>query len=235
MHVYVGTSGYSYKEWKGSFYPEDLAAKDMLKYYSANLPAVEINNTFYRMPAAGMLATWVEQVPRAFRFVLKAPRKITHTRPLKDKDAEIGYLFETAATLGDRLGAVLFQLPPYLRKDIKLLANFLDILPSATQAAFEFRHRSWFEKDIYDLLRARGCALCCSDGEKEELCEFVPTTDWGYLRLRKPDYSEQDLQVWARRVQAQNWHTAYAFFKHEDAAIGPQMAGRFIHLVNRHE
>src|SRR4030042_5699104 len=143
MEFYVGPSGYSYKEWKGPFYPKDLPEKDMLRFYGENLPAVEINNTFYRMPSVSMLEAWAEQVPPDFRFVLKASRKITHSQPLKEKGDEVGYLFKTAATLGDKLGAILFQLPPYLHRNIELLVDFVDLLPSGTKVAFEFRHRSW--------------------------------------------------------------------------------------------
>ncbi len=225
MRLFVGTSGYSYKEWKGSFYPRDLPAKDMLKYYSANLPAVEINNTFYRMPTAHILETWAEQASPDFRFVLKAPRKITHIKPLREKGDEVAFLFETAATLGERLGAVLFQLPPYLHKDIGLLSGFVSLLPSPSRVAFEFRHVSWFDEEVYGLLRDKGLALCCSDGDDEELRQFVPTTDWGYLRLRKPGYSESDLADWAGKIKSQNWRAAYVFFKHEDEGAGPNWPG----------
>ncbi len=179
MQFYVGTSGYTYKEWKGPFYPKDLPDKNMLRFYGENLPAVEINNTFYRMPSASILEAWSEQVPPEFRFVLKASRKITHSKPLKEKGDEVGYLFETAATLGDKLGAILFQLPPYLHKNIELLANFVDSLPSGIKAAFEFRHGSWFGDELYEILRKKRYAICCSDSENEELSQFVTTADWG--------------------------------------------------------
>jgi uncharacterized protein YecE (DUF72 family) len=233
MQIYVGTSGYSYKEWKGPFYPPDLPGKDMLRYYSSQLPAVEINNTFYRMPAEGLLESWGQQVPPDFRFVLKAPRKITHTKPLKDKDDEVGYLLRTAATLGDRLGAVLFQLPPYLRRDPELLINFLELLPSGTRSVFEFRHRSWFDETIYDMLRKKGCTLCCADGEDEALTRLVATSGWGYLRLRRPGYSETDLSEWARRIKSQDWQTVYVFFKHEEAGAGPKLASHFLELASQ--
>ncbi len=232
MELYVGTSGYSYKEWKGSFYPEDLPDKEMLSYYSGQLPAVEINNTFYRMPNAGMLESWLEQVPENFRFVLKASRKITHSKPLKEKESEMEYLFKTVATLGANLGATLFQLPPYLRKNLELLADFLALLPDDARAAFEFRHRSWFEQDVYDLLAGKGAALCCSDSDKEELRQFVPTADWGYLRLRKPDYGDTELKAWADRVKNADWKSVFVFFKHEDEGAGPKLAQRFIELIN---
>jgi len=232
MQLYIGTSGYSYKEWKGLFYPKDLQDKNMLRFYGENLPAVEINNTFYRMPNASVLETWAEQVPANFRFVLKASRKITHSKPLKEKDDEVGYLFRTAATLGDKLGAILFQLPPYLHRNIELLANFLDSLPPETRAALEFRHRSWFDDELYEILRNKGYALCCSDTEDEELSQFVATADWGYLRLRKPNYSEKELLDWARKVKSQHWQAVYVFFKHEDDGAGPNMARHFLDIVN---
>jgi uncharacterized protein YecE (DUF72 family) len=228
MLTYAGTSGFSYKEWKGSFYPKELPDKDMLRYYSSKFPAVEINNTFYRMPAPGTLQKWAEMVPPHFRFVLKAPRRITHTRPLADKGEDVQYLFETAAALDRRLGAVLFQLPPYLHKNVDLLSAFAANLPSAVQVVFEFRHRSWFDEEVYSILRAKQHALCCSDVENQDLRHFVATTDWGYLRLRRPDYSDEELQHWQKRIGAQKWREVFAFFKHEDAGKGPELAGKFL-------
>jgi uncharacterized protein YecE (DUF72 family) len=232
MQLYVGTSGYSYKEWKGLFYPKDLPDKDMLRFYGSSLPAVEINNTFYRMPNAGMLEAWAEQVPSDFQFVLKASRKITHTKPLKEKGDEVDYLFKTAATLGDKLGAILFQLPPYLHRNIELFADFVELLPTGTKVAFEFRHHSWFDDKLYEILRNKGYALCCSDSENEELSQFVATADWGYLRLRKPNYSEKELLDWAQKIKSQKWQAVYAFFKHEDDGAGPNLAKHFLDLVH---
>ena len=235
MRFYVGTSGYSYKEWKGPFYPKGLVAKDMLRFYGENLPAVEINNTFYRMPSASMLEAWAEQVPPDFRFVLKAPRKITHSKPLKEKADEVAYLFKIAATLGDKLGAILFQLPPYLRKNTDLLAAFVELLPPGIKVAFEFRHSSWFDDELFSILHDKGCALCCSDSENEELSRFIATTGWGYLRLRKPNYSEGELLDWAQKIKSQNWKRVYVFFKHEDAGAGPKLAGQFLDLATQNE
>lgn len=231
MQSWVGTSGFSYKEWKGSFYPEDLSDKEMLSYYSQQMSAVEINNTFYRMPKASLLDSWAEQVPEPFRFVLKASRKITHSKPLKEKSDEVSYLFETASTLGSRLGVILFQLPPYLRKNTELLESFLGLLPDDTRSAFEFRHRSWFEEDVYELLQAHGCALCIADSDPENVPPVVATADWGYLRLRREDYNGTDLQQWADRIRAQNWHEVFVFFKHEDEAAGPALAKSFSNLL----
>ena len=231
MRFYIGTSGFSYKEWKGSFYPEDLPAKKMLEFYAENLPAVEINNTFYRMPNPTMLKGWAELVPPDFRFVLKAPRKITHSKPLREKGAELTYFFKMAAELDDKLGATLFQMPPYLRRDIKLIADFADLLPSANPIAFEFRHASWFDDELYDILQKKGYAVCCSDSGNEELSQFVVTADWGYLRLRKPDYTEAELRTWAQTIAAQKWRAVYVFFKHEDAGAGPKLAKTFLDLI----
>ncbi|MFQ5651968.1 MAG: DUF72 domain-containing protein [bacterium] len=232
MTLFVGTSGYSYKEWRGTFYPESLGDKEMLKYYGQRLPAVEINNTFYRLPNTQMLQTWANQVPDSFRFVLKASRKITHMKALKDKAKETSYLVETSKTLGARLGAILFQLPPYLRKDLELLSSFLAILPDDVRTAFEFRHRSWLDEAVYDLLRSKGCALCCSDAENEELSQLVQTANWGYLRLRQKQYADEDLQTWADRIGLQNWEQVYVFFKHEAEATGPKLAQRFIVIAH---
>jgi uncharacterized protein YecE (DUF72 family) len=232
MRFYIGTSGFSYKEWKGPFYPKDMPDKEMLRFYSENLPAVEINNTFYRMPVTKLLEAWAEQTPPDFKFVLKAPRKITHMKPLKEKGEEIDYLFKTAAVLGDRLGPILFQLPPYLRKNTKLLADFLALLPTDAKAVFEFRHVSWFDDELYELLHNKGFALCCSDSENEELSRFVAVADRGYLRLRKPDYSEDELIDWAAKIKSQDWEAVYVFFKHEDAGAGPNLAEHFLDLLS---
>jgi uncharacterized protein YecE (DUF72 family) len=232
MQLYTGTSGFSYKEWKGPFYPADLPAREMLRYYSAQLPAVEINNTFYRMPGPDMLQNWIEQVPAEFRFVLKAPRRITHTKPLIDKADESAYLCRTAATLGDRLGAILFQLPPYLRADAGLLAAFLEQLPPDIRAVFEFRHTSWFEDPIYELLHQKGSALCWADGDKPEHTCRIATADWGYLRLRRQAYTPAELREWAHHIEKQAWQTVFAFFKHEEAGTGPKLASQFRALMS---
>ncbi len=227
MRVLTGTSGFSYKEWKGSFYPEDLPAEEMLRFYAGRLPAVEINNTFYRMPKAELLASWAEQVPDGFRFVLKASQRITHFKRLKDVSEEVGYFLRVAATLGDRLGPILFQLPPNLKKDLPRLSEFLDLLPAATRAALEFRHASWFEDDVFEALRRRGAALCVAEDE-DLAAPLVSTAGWGYLRLRRPDYGEAEVQAWADRVRAQAWDEAYVFFKHEDAGTGPRLAAQML-------
>jgi uncharacterized protein YecE (DUF72 family) len=233
MKLRVGTSGYSYKEWKGSFYPGDLAADDMLRFYGTKLPAVEINNTFYRLPRASVLEDWAGQVPAGFRFALKASRRITHIKRLKDAGEETGYLLETAQVLGDRLGVILFQLPPNLKRDLPRLGDFIAQLRDGTRAAFEFRHESWFDDELLDLLRGRGCALCAADEDDAPEAPVSATAPFGYLRLRRAQYSAADLARWAERVAAQPWDEAYVFFKHEDEAAGPRAAAQFLEVAQR--
>jgi uncharacterized protein YecE (DUF72 family) len=225
MRVLAGTSGFSYREWKGSFYPEDLPAEAMLRHYAERLPAVEINNTFYRMPKPALLEGWATQVPEAFRFVLKASQRITHHKRLKDAGEEVAYFFRVASTLGERLGPALFQLPPNLKKDLPRLEAFLGTIPEGRRSAFEFRHASWFEEDVFGALRSRGAALCIAEDE-DLATPLVATADWGYLRLRRQDYTEADVAAWAERVRGQKWSEAYVFFKHEDAGSGPKLAAR---------
>lgn len=229
MQLIVGTSGYSYKEWKGSFYPEDLSAKKMLGYYGERLGAVEINNTFYRLPKASVLENWASQVPEDFRFSIKASRRITHFTRMKAEAREpTEYLLSTLETLGDRLGVILFQLPPNLKKDVDRLAGFLEMLPDETPAAFEFRHESWNDDEVHSLLSGRGMALVCADTDESEGDEgIVETGPWGYLRLRRPGYGHEDLARWAERLRRTSWDRAFVFFKHEDAGAGPRMAREF--------
>ena len=230
MNLHVGTSGYSYKEWKGNFYPEDLPTKEMLSYYSQRLPAVEINNTFYRMPQPGMIESWRDQVPESFRFSIKATQRITHIKRLNNVVEETKYLLETAAMMRERLGVVLFQLPPNMKKDAERLRKFLPLLPSDRRAAFEFRHESWFDDEILDLLRERNSALVVSDTDEKPLSEITSTATWGYLRLRRTAYSKGDLVEWMSRVQNRKWTDAFVFFKHEDEGVGPRLASQFLNL-----
>ena len=231
MNLYVGTSGYAYKEWKGRFYPEALPAKRMLHYYGEHFRSVEINNTFYRMPTVARLQAWADEVPADFRFVLKAPQRITHQHRLVDADEDVGYLLDVAGMLGPRLGALLFQLPPNLKKDVARLDAFLALLPTSPRAAFEFRHASWFDDEVFALLRAQGAALCIVEAEGGLDVPVVATADWGYLRLRRPDYGEAELRAWAAQLRQQGWQDAFVFFKHEEAGRGPQLAQRFLELV----
>jgi uncharacterized protein YecE (DUF72 family) len=227
MRVLVGTSGYSYKEWKGSFYPAELKEAQMLRFYAERLPTVEINNTFYRMPTLPLLARWREEVPEGFVFVLKAPQRITHRKRLLDAGEDVSHFFKTAAGLGPALGPVLFQLPPFLKKDLSRLRDFLAQLPEGRRAAFEFRHESWFDEEVYEALRERGAALCAADTDKAEAPPpLVPTASWGYLRLRRADYAEAALLAWADLIRGQPWEEAFVFFKHEEGGKGPAFAGR---------
>ena len=232
MKLWVGTSGYSYKAWLGNFYPERLAAKEMLRFYASRLPSVEINNTFYRLPKESMLQSWAEQVPPDFRFVLKAPQKITHVKRLKDVGSEVEYLFRAETALASTKGAILFQLPPYLRKNLETLQKFLAILPMDRPVAFEFRHDSWFDDEIFTCLREHNCALCMAEMDETENANLIATATWGYVRLRRSEYSRADLLNWKERVLSQQWDHAYIFFKHEDEGIGPKLAAEFLELVD---
>jgi uncharacterized protein YecE (DUF72 family) len=231
MNLHVGTSGYSYKEWKGSFYPENLSAKAMLSYYAERLPAVEINNTFYRLPQRSMLENWLAQVPANFRFSLKASQRITHFKRLHEVEEETRYFLETASVLGEGLGVVLFQLPPNMKKDLPRLQAFLKNVPANVRSTFEFRHPSWFDDDVLALLRENNRALCISDTDDLPVAHIDATADWGYLRLRRVEYCEADLAAWLERVKAQPWKEAFVFFKHEDEGTGPKLAGQFLKLA----
>ncbi len=230
MNLFVGTSGYSYKEWKGTFYPEDLPAKQMLQFYSGQFPSVEINNTFYRTPAASMLEKWCQEVPADFQFAIKASQQITHRLKLKDAFEPLSELLGTISVLKNRLGPLLFQLPPFLKKDATLLREFLASRPSKSRWAFEFRHQSWFDPEVFDLLREHRSALCIAEADNDLQIPFVATADWGYLRLRRYDYGDPELKSWARRVLQQKWKDAFVFFKHEETGKGPIAARRFIEL-----
>ena len=233
MHVLTGTSGYSYKEWKGRFYPEKMKEAEMLGFYAGRFPTVEINNTFYRMPAPALLQKWSQETPAGFTFVLKAPQRITHQKRLGDVADDVSYFLETSAVLGDKLGPVLYQLPPYMKKDVARLRGFLERLPPNPPAAFEFRHESWFDDEVLTALRDHGRALCAADVDEEgdQGGEVRPTTSWGYLRLRRAGYDDALLSTWAERIQAQPWERAYVFFKHEDEGKGPALAARLAALV----
>ena len=233
MRWFAGTSGYAYKEWKGPFYPEDIAAGDMLAYYASKLPAVEINNTFYRMPRRSVLAAWRDAVPASFRFSIKASRRITHQARLRDCEEAVAYLAAGLETLGDKLGCVLFQLPPYLHKDNERLGAFLAIWPKAFPATVEFRHHSWFDDETARTLKRHGAAVCVSEDGKLPMPGFVATTDWVYLRLRKPNYDNDALEGWAERAVGSGAAKAFAFFKHEDEGAGPALARRFLDLAGR--
>ncbi|MYB18217.1 MAG: DUF72 domain-containing protein [Holophagales bacterium] len=231
MRVRTGTSGFSYPAWTGPFYPAGTKRPDMLSFYASRLGSVEINNTFYRMPKADLLERWRDTVPDTFRFALKASRRITHQQRLKDAGDSVNYLFRTAEVLGERLGPFLFQLPPYLRCDIDQLASFLGLLPDGMRAAFEFRHASWFDDEVFALLAGAGASLCIADSGSDHDAPLVATADFGYLRLRREDYDETALRAWADRIRRQPWRETYVFFKHEDEGAGPRMAAQFEALL----
>jgi len=228
MDLWIGTSGYSYKEWRGGFYPERLPVGEMLRSYAERLPAVEINNTFYRLPKAEVLEGWASQVGADFRFALKASRRITHIKRLRDAGDETAYLYQAALSLGPHMGVVLFQMPPNFQRDVPRLRAFLDQLPAGRGAAFEFRHASWFDPEVYDCLRAARCALCLSDTDDAPLEGLTATADWGYLRLRKEQYTRQEVARLAGLVRSQDWQAAYVFFKDEGEGTGPQYALQFL-------
>jgi uncharacterized protein YecE (DUF72 family) len=231
MRLRAGTSGFSYKEWKGPFYPEKLPAKDMLGYYAERLSTVEINNTFYRMPKRDMLKGWAGKVPDDFVFVVKASRKITHHARLKETATDtVEDLWDVASALGPHLGPILFQLPPNMKKDVGRLLAFMAVLPKGLRAGFEFRNESWFDEDVYEALRDGGHALCLADTDDGAAPELVPTTGWGYLRLRREAYTDDDLRTWKAAIEAQPWREAFVFFRHEDEGAAPLLARRLLAL-----
>jgi uncharacterized protein YecE (DUF72 family) len=226
VRVRTGTSGYSYDEWKGNFYPEKIAAKDMLRFYAERFPTVEINNTFYRMPKETLLQGWADQVPESFMFVIKAPQKITHIQRLRESGEQLQYLYRVTSVLGGRLGPLLFQLPPNFKKDVPRLQAFFDAMPERRPVAMEFRHASWFDDEVYETLRRQGAALCVADTGEEPVVPLVATTDWGYLRLRREEFRDEELRDWARRIGEQPWTDAFVFLKHEDEGTGPKLAAK---------
>jgi uncharacterized protein YecE (DUF72 family) len=220
--LFAGASGYSFKEWKGSFYPPDMKAEGMLAYYAERLPTVEINNTFYRMPKTEVLENWAKSTPAGFRFAIKASRRITHMARLKADSAadSVAFLYKNLQVLHEKRGPVLFQLPPFLKKDLPRLKDFLALLPQAHGAAFEFRNDSWFADDVYDALKAAGAALCLSEREDNAPPPLVETAPWGYVRLRLETYSNEELEQWAKRLAAARWREIYVYFMHEPTAPG---------------
>jgi uncharacterized protein YecE (DUF72 family) len=230
MQLRAGTSGYSYKEWKGSFYPTGLDSGQMLGYYARHFDTVEINNSFYRMPNEKTLAQWAAQVPERFVFVLKASRRITHVKRLNGVEDELSYLLNTVGILGSRLGPMLFQLPPNMKKDTRRLENFLGFLPHRCQAAIEFRNESWFDPEIFDAMKHHNVALVCADTADSVTERQIATADFGYIRLRREVYHDRELESWRDFVKAQSWKAAFIFFKHEAEATGPQLAKRLLKL-----
>jgi uncharacterized protein YecE (DUF72 family) len=220
--ILAGASGYSFKEWKGNFYPADVKPDGMLAYYSERLPTVEINNTFYQMPKVTVLENWAKSTPAQFRFAIKASRRITHQARIKADQAadSVAFLYKNLGALGDKRGPVLFQLPPFQKKDLARLDEFLKLLPEGHTAAFEFRNDSWFADDVYDALKGAGAALCLSERQDNAPPPLVETAPWGYVRLRLENYSDADLKQWAERLGATRWGQIYVYFMHEPTAPG---------------
>jgi uncharacterized protein YecE (DUF72 family) len=225
--VLVGTSGYNYPEWRGTFYPEKFSTSKMLAFYAERFPTVEINYTFYRVPNEKLLEGWSAGTPDAFCFTLKAPRRITHDSKLQHCEDLTRTFCRTARTLGSKLGILLFQLPPNFRKDLQILRDFVEVLPEGTRGAFEFRHASWHDADVFDVLRARNLALCIADSEKMST-PVEATADYAYVRLRDEGYQQEDIERWAATVAAMPVKEAFVYFKHEEHGLGPEFARRFI-------
>ena len=233
MTPWIGTSGFQYAEWKGTFYPEDLPAAKMLAFYAERFSTTEINYTFHRIPSAKTIDNWKLKTPATFRFSLKAPQKVTHYARLRECADTVRYFHDVTSSLGEKLGPVLFQLPPNFKKDTVLLADFVNSLPDGMRAAFEFRHETWFADDVFEALRSRGAALCIADME-DITTPPVATAGYGYLRLRREDYESKDVARWAEFIRGQEsgWGDVFIYFKHEDAGIGPRLAREMIELLS---
>lgn len=233
MNLYVGTSGYSYTKWKGKFYPKDITSQEMLRYYATQFRAVEINSSFYRMPDPTTLKAWAAQVSKDFKFTLKAAQQITHRLRLKNAEDPLRRIIDITRALKQRLGPLLFQLPPNMKKDAPRLSDFLELIPSKLRVAFEFRHASWFDDEVLNLLREHSAALCFAEEDNDLEVPFVATAKWGYLRLRRAEYRDSELKQRIKRMRSQKWGDVFAFFKHEDQANGPRFAKRFLVLAER--
>jgi uncharacterized protein YecE (DUF72 family) len=229
MKIHIGTSGFAHKEWKGKFYPEKLSPKELLRFYAGRLNTVEINNTFYHMPKESVLASWAGQVPDDFVFALKAPQVMTHIKQLRNVFEETEILFRALSTMGRKLGPILFQFPKSFQVNRPALEDFLPLIPGGVACAFDFRSPTWLEAGIPDLLRDRGFGWCIEDTDENPAQELISTASWGYLRMRRSDYTDVDLARWKERILSQKWERTFVFFKHED---GPEMALRFQELID---
>lgn len=233
MQFFVGTSGYSHKEWKGKFYPEKLPQKDMLPFYAERFSTVEINSSFYALPSAETVESWIAQTPETFRFAMKAPQSITHRKRLNNAEAETDQFLALASLMKKRQAPLLFQLPPNFKKNLERLDAFLTFVNKRAPIAFEFRHETWFDAETFDCLRAHACTLCLADTDDAPCTELVTTTSWGYVRLRRTSYTDQEINDWVKRLTAQKWKETYVYFMHEETASGIQYAARFVELAAR--
>ncbi len=232
MNIHAGTSGFAHGEWKGAFYPDKIPASEMLRFYSTLLGTVEINNTFYHMPRESVLRAWAAQVRPDFLFAVKAPQVITHVKQLRNVFEETDYFFRTLSVLDRRLGPILFQFPKSFHPDMSALKDFLGLIPHGVACAFEFRHPAWIAEGAADLLREKGCSLCIADTDEQPAAEIINTASWGYLRLRRRVYAENDLTTWLARISAQGWERAFVYFKHEEEARGAELAMRLQQLAD---
>lgn len=232
MATWIGTSGFQYPEWKGTFYPEDLSTAKMLSFYADRFSTTEVNYTFRRIPSDKTIENWGKHTPASFRFSLKAPQRVTHFAKLRGCDDTLTYFCKVVSALGQRLGPILFQLPPSFKKDVALLTDFLRYLPHGTRAAFEFRHPSWFDEEVYEQLKTANVALCIAESA-DLTTPSIATADFGYLRLRREDYVETDIESWAAyiRTQQAGWRDVFVYFKHEESGIGPKFAALLLGLL----
>lgn len=225
MQIWIGTSGFQYPEWKGDFYPETLSAAKMLAYYATRFPTTEVNYSFRHTPSARTIAKWAAATPAEFRFSFKAPQKVTHFAKLQSTGAAMEVFYRAILPMGKKLGPVLFQLPATSKKNVAVLRTFLGELPKGLRAAFEFRDPSWFDDEVFALLKRRKAALCIAEGEEVDAPKVV-TGSFGYLRLRRDTYKQRDVARWTEFVSAQNgWKEAFVYFKHEERGVGPKFAG----------
>ena len=234
MNLWIGTSGFQYAEWKGTFYPEDMPTAKMLPYYAARFSTTEINYSFHRIPSAKTIEGWYRATPERFKFSLKAPQKITHWSKLRDCGDTLRFFHQVICDLEAKLGCVLFQLPPTLKRDAALLRDFVAEVPDGMRCAFEFRDASWFDDEIFALLKSKNLALCIADSEKLSTPN-ESTADYGYLRLRREDYQEADVVRWAEAIKAREpaWSDSFVYFKHEESGIGPKLGQQMLTLFAR--
>jgi uncharacterized protein YecE (DUF72 family) len=232
MNYFVGTSGYSYIAWKGNFYPRTISSKEMLRFYASQFSSVENNGTFRKLPPLAAAQAWTNDVPKTFRFALKAPQSITHYRRLNNVDEPTEDLLNFAKVLKKNGGPILFQLPPNFKKDLARLDNFLTLIDCRAPAAFEFRHASWFDDETFACLRRHRSALCIADAAELPQVDFIVTANWSYLRLRRERYTAKQLRAWIDKLANAKLREAYVFFKHEDTGTGPRLARRFLNLIN---